>query len=196
MTRYWTVSTVIVALALATPASAQTTATVERETVPTKWIEVGGGVGMGMAYVLQPFPSLQARLNVTRRTAVEVGTDFFLPGRTSQGIEGMYRLQVHQSLGDPDRQTVSFVTGGIVGVVRYRSIPEYRAVLPTGDTFVDPAHKEGRIGTPQAWAAGGGVRTRVTDHLFLEAGAQLWVFDGGAWVVAHAGLTVPIGRRR
>ena len=196
MARYWTVSTVIVALALATPASAQTTATVERETVPTKWIEVGGGFGMGVSHATQPFPSLLARLNVAPRTAVEVGTDFFLPGRTSEGLEGTYRLQVQRLLRDPRRQTVPFVTGGLVGDFRHRSIPEYRAVLPTGDTFVDPAHKEGRIREPFAGAAGGGIRTRLADHVFFEAGAQLWMAHGGAMAAANAGVTVQFGPRR
>ena len=196
MTRYWTATIVIVGLALATAASAQTTGTVERETGPTKWFEVGGGFGMGMSYVPQPFPSLQARLNVAPRTAVEVGTDFFLPGRTSEGLEGIYRLQVQQLLGDPRRQTVPFVTGGLVGDFRHRSIPEYRSVLPTGDTVVRPAYKEGRIREPFAGAAGGGIRTRLADHVFFEAGAQLWMAHGCAMAAANAGVTVQFGPRR
>jgi hypothetical protein len=149
-----------------------------------------------LVYALQGFPSLQARVNLAPRTAVEVGTDFFLPGRISDGLEGMYRLQVRQLLGDGRRQLTPYVTGGIVGDFKYRAYPESGGTLPTGDTIVFPAHKEGWISSPLGIAGGGGVRARLAKHLFAEAGAQLWVFDLDTWVVTHFGLTVPLGPRR
>src|SRR5713226_7582113 len=86
-----------VVLAIASPAWAQATRTAGSEIESTKRIELGAGLGGlvipyaegGEAWL----PSVQARVNVSSRLAVDVFTNFF--GEQRDGIRGMYSLALH-----------------------------------------------------------------------------------------------------
>ncbi len=193
-------ATVVVglALALARPAWAQATGTEEREIESTSRIEVGGGLGAvwvpygggGGAW----FPSLQARANISPKFAVDVVTTF--DPTKKHGVEGMYLLQVHQTVGAPTPRVSRFVTYGVTGGFEYVHVSERRFSYYSGDTIVFPAYRRGEISRPIGFVGGGGYRVRLANHLFLEAGAQALI-PFGYWVpvpLFNAGVIVPIGK--
>jgi len=195
MKHFWPV-TLFVALASAPPAGAQSLGTPNQDVAPTKWVELGGGLGAGLA----PgggalLPSLQARVNLTSRVAIDVVTDFNT-GEYSRGIEGTYLLQIHQTVGASHPTFTPFVTYGGAGNFEYRHVSGLQYTLSTGDTVVFPAYTYRRFSRPFAVTAGGGVRARLARNVFLETGAQLVAVEGGAGVLVNVGISVPIGRGR
>jgi hypothetical protein len=180
---------VCLALALAQPAWAQPTRSEKQETQSTKLIELGGGFS-GSAW----FPSLEGRVNVSPGFAVDVVTNF--DPTTKHGVRGMYLLQVHQTVRHAAHHAGVFVTYGVAGGFEYLSVPESRFTYASGDTIVFPGSRRGEISPPFAFAAGGGYRVRLADHLILEAGVQALI-PFGYWQplpLLNAGLIVPIGR--
>ncbi|HEV3139387.1 MAG TPA: hypothetical protein VGY57_02660 [Vicinamibacterales bacterium] len=179
------------------PAAAQSGADASSESDRVAWAELGAGVGAvgvpgegGMS-----FPSATARMNITRRIAVDASAAFDV-GPYTHGLSGFYVLQAHQTFGAAPRRIAPFATYGVLGSFSYQREPEYRYVLSTGDTVVIPARTYRRMTRPLGILVGGGARIRLAQRAYAEAGAELGAVDGGVVVIARAGLTIPIGAGR
>jgi hypothetical protein len=193
MRSFW--ATAFLVLTSLWPASAQVLETSSDESHRLTRIELGGGFSGGVVPVGRPIPSVEARLNISPRIAIDVVGDFET-SRYSQGIEGLYVLQIRQLVGDPHRTLTPFVTYGAVGWFQYQHVSGSQYTLATGDRVVYPASTNARLSMPFAMVGGGGARVGLARHLFLEAGAQVVAGPFFAGLLFNAGVMVPIGRAR
>jgi hypothetical protein len=188
-------ATVFLVLASACPAWAQSVEAPAAESLGMTRIELGGGFVGGVAPAGDPIPSVEVRVNISPRIAIEAVTDFET-GRYSQGVAGLYALQVRQRVGDSHSRVTPFVTYGLVGWFQYRHVNGYQYTLATGERVVYPGGTNAQLSRPFALVGGGGVRVGLARHLFLEAGAQAVGAPSFAGLLFNAGVMVPIGRRR
>lgn len=193
MKHFWT--TLFATLAVAGSAWAQPTGSPEHRTEGLSRIELGSGVTGLYAGGWVPFPAIQARVNISRRFAADVVTDFDTAQKN--GVAGLYRFQIHQTVGAPHQSVTPFISYGVTGGFEYYHAPERRYTYTTGDTVVFPAYRHHEISRPFAVNGGGGVRVRLARRIFLETGVQVAVAPGGgAALVTNVGAVVPVGRLR
>jgi len=181
----------ILLVALASRAFAQSTEPLTTKGLRLSWIEVGGGLttpifpGEGTALT----GTVQARVNLFSSLAVELSTH-------SPGSAGFYDLHMRLT-GKPVGSASGFFTMGGLGVFETRHVREFRNTLPTGDVIVYPAHRYSRVTRPFAMTFGGGARFELSDRVTADLGGELWVGAGTALAFAmRTALMVGIGPRR
>ena len=218
MKGYWLTGT-LVAFALASPAFAQSAGTDEHEGSGLTRIEVG--IGLSELYVGggdfgggNGLAGIQARVNLSRRFAVETTGNIYLggfihgfdytgprggwdqPSHLSIPLYGIYGVQVHQSF-EPRGRVTPFVTYGGTGWFEYKRVSEFHVPSGTGDTVVYPASSRRTVVPPLIPTGGGGVRFELTRAIVLEAGAQTYLLPPYvSGVSGHVDIMVPIGWRR
>ena len=135
-------------------------------------------------------------LNVSRRDAVELLTDF-LVGTEESGVFGLYLIQYKRVLREGDRRrSTIFVTGSTAGTFRYQRSREWREDRADGSTIVHPAYTRAQVDSPMFIGSGVGVERAVGRYAVFRAEIGALVPLRSLWPVGMrgvVGVSIPLG---